>query len=231
MDIEITDNVMAEFFIWPMTNDRGVLLIMKTRILLTAAILLLACGVWADNIIFVPRGTTLTTGQFRGQFLFSQTGDDGNFHTFSIGLKQLEFQYTHAEYVNGRKEELMGGQWNVLPETFITPAIGIGVRDVWSRSKEGIGIYGALTKHIPIQNYTRYADDFSVTLGVGARSIHGFFCGGEVKLPLYFVGQVEFDGENWNTALCWQPAETFRLKVAGVKSKRYYGAEFTPLEF
>jgi len=204
---------------------------MKIRILLLVVITLLACGAWADNIITVPRGTTLTNGQFRGQFMFSQSGNNGNFFSMSVGLKQLELNYTHAEYADDRKEELVSGQWNVLPETFITPAIGVGVRDVGSQSKEGMGVYGALTKHIPIENYTRYIDDFSVTFGLGAKSIHGFFCGAEMKLPLYFVGQLEFDGDYWNSALCWQPVEAFRFKIFRVGYKHYFGAEFTPLEF
>lgn len=212
-------------------NCWEILFDMKIKILLTLSVLLLTCNTWADSIIFVPRGTTLTTKQFRGQVMFSGSGDDGNFFSFSLGLKQLEMGYTHAEYANDRTEELISGQWNVLPETFITPAIGIGVKDVASESKEGIGFYGSMTKHIPIEHFSNIIDDFSVTVGMGAKSINGFFFGAEAKLPLYFVGQLEFDGDNWNSALCWQPADAFRLKYYKTGSKKYYGCEFIPLEF
>lgn len=204
---------------------------MRIGILSFVLLVLCAASAWSDNIINVPRGTTLTTGQFRGQAMFSASGDEGNFFSTAIGLKQLELGYIHAEYPNGRQEELVSAQWNVLPETFITPAIGIGVRDIGSQSTEGIGFYGSITKHIPIQNYTKYVDDFSVTFGMGSKSVKGFFCGAEVKLPLYFVGQLEYDGDYWNSALSWQPVETFRLKLYRIGYEHYFGAEFVPLEF
>lgn len=204
---------------------------MKLRLFLTILLAIVSTGVWADNLILIPRGSTLTTGQFHGQILFSSSKDQGNFFSFSSGLQQLELSYTHAEYADDRTEEIIGGQWNVLPETFITPAICVGVRDIGAQTKEGTGLYAAMTKHIPIQNYTRYVDDFSLTVGVGAKAMNGFFCGAEIKLPLYLVGQLEYDGDNWNSALCWQPVDTFRLKYYKIGYEPYYGVEFTPVEF
>lgn len=204
---------------------------MKIKILLALSALMLTGSAWADSIIFVPRGTTLTTRQFRGQVMFSGSGDEGNFFAFSLGLKQLEMGYTHAEYPDNRTEELLNAQWNVLPETFITPAIGVGVRDITSASKEGIGFYGSLTKHIPVSGLSNYIQDFAVTVGTGNKSMNGFFCGAEASFPMYLVGQIEYDGDNCNTAICWQPADTFRLKYYTIDSNAYFGFEFTPLEF
>ena len=194
-------------------------------------VLIIASSAYANNLILIPTGTTLSTGQYRVEAVVNFDNSDNKIIHAAAGLKQLELNATHLGYEGGREENLLGAQWNFLPETFITPAIGFGVTDATSQTKEGFGVYAALTKSVPTTFVSRFVNKLSFTVGMGAKSINGLFGGFEAQLPLSLAAQVEYDGDNWNAALAWQPVKLFRFKVYSIKEKHYYGAELIPIEF
>jgi hypothetical protein len=187
------------------------------------------CAALADDLILLPTGATLTTGQYRGEVIISPESRHGNFEEAAVGLESYEFNYMRADYGQGKVENKFGVQWCFLPETFITPAVSIGVRDLFSQSAEGFGGYAALTKSVPVGPLTNLISDVSLTVGFGIRSLRGPFGGVEVKFLHNLVAQAEYDGDNWNTAFGWQPTETLRLKTYKLNKERYYGVELIPL--
>ena len=185
----------------------------------------------ANPIIFAPSGTTLTTGQVRAEAAASSDNANGQYYWLSTGLMQYEVDLLKFHADNGRDETQMGAQWSFLPETLFTPAVGFGVRDLTSQSKEGIGFYTAITRHLPLSIFSPILKDFALTAGFGVAGVHGPFCGFEAKLPWNIFAQGEYDSRDINAALGWQPNKYFRLKTYSIRSEFYFGAEIPPIQF
>lgn len=192
-----------------------------------------ACGgrVSADNMLLAPSATTLVTGQFRAEAAFSPHSRDGKYFWFATGARQLEVSALSIGYHGGRLENLFSAQWSFLPETSLTPAIAFGLRDVASQSREGVGAYVVVTRHLPIGATSRVFKEFAVTVGIGAVGIWGPFAGFDAKLPWGLFAQGEYDSRDLNGAIGWQPGRSFRLKAYTIRKHTYFGAEIVPIEF
>jgi len=202
------------------------------RILPTWALFVLALSpAWTDNILLSPTGVTLTTGQFQAETALSAANSRGNYVWFAAGLQQFEFNYVRFENPAGKKENQFGVQWSFLPETILTPAVSFGVKDATSQSKEGIGAYVAITRHLPVGIRSPIIKDFALTLGFGLKGVNGAFFGAEVALPHDLFFQYEFDSRDVNVAIGWQPNPRIRVKGYALRDEAYFGAEFVPLAF
>lgn len=205
---------------------------MKTALWMVSALVALS-GVpaIANPILFAPTGNTLTTGQFRAEAAFSPDNEHGKYFWLGAGLLQFEANLIRFESPTGKKENLIGMQWNFLPETLLTPGISFGVKDIASESEEGIGGYLAITKHISTDTVVPLVKDFSATAGVGVGGIKGLFAGFEAKLPLGFFVQGEYDSHDLNAAVGWQPVSMFRVKAYSLRKDFFFGAELVPILF
>ena len=184
----------------------------------------------ANPIILAPSGTTLTTGQIRAEAATTADNGNGQYYWLATGLMQVELNVIRLQAQGVRDETQLGAQWSFLPETIFTPAIGFGVRDVSSQSKEGIGFYTAITKHLPMPAVSPLKD-FALTAGFGVAGVHGPFCGFEAKLPWNMFAQGEYDSRDINAAIGWQPVKYFRIKTYSIRSDFYFGAEILPIQF
>ncbi|MCE5323049.1 YjbH domain-containing protein [bacterium] len=194
-------------------------------------ICILSSPVLANRILLVPSGETLTTGQFRAEAAVSPGNDEGSYMWLAAGLMQVELSVLRHENPGGEKDNEYGAQWSFLPETTFNPAVAFGVQDIADESGDGITGYLVATKHLPIRLALPIINDFSVTAGLAAGGIEGPFFGLEAHLPLNFFIQGEYDSQNFNAALGWQPISMFRLKAYTIKDEAYFGAELLPLNF
>ncbi len=186
---------------------------------------------FANNILLAPSGTTLTTGQFRIETAFSKDNNRGNYSWAGVGFMQYELNLIRYQPKSGETENLLGAQWNFIPETIITPAISIGIRDAASQSVEGISGYAAITKHFPVRRLTPIIQSFGLTVGFGIGGIKGLFTGFETDLPLKVYIQAEYDSRDFNTAIGWRPLPKLSIKAYRLRGETYYGAEFLNTEF
>lgn len=205
---------------------------MKRTAFITALIVFaLGVSALANPIILAPSGTTLTTGQFRAEAALSPSNESGQYYWLAAGLLRLELNAVMFRNSGGENESRIGAQWNFLPETFLTPAIGFGVTDVTSESPDGIGAYVAATRHLPVGIASSILKELSVTAGVGVGGINGPFAGFEAKFPWHFFAQGEYDSHDFNAAVGWQPIEQFRLKAYTIRNDFFLGAELLPISF
>lgn len=202
---------------------------LKTILAACAALLCVHAG--ADPLLLAPTGATLTTGQVRAAAALNPSDSQDRYFWLGAGLMQVELNVLRIERPNQTAENIVGAQWNFLPETIITPAVGFGVRDALSDSKEGIGVYGAVTRHLPAGPASRVLTDFAVTAGVGVGGIRGPFFGFEARFPSRLIAQGEYDSRDFNAAIAWQPIPLFRLKAYSIRSEFYLGAELAPIRF
>lgn len=202
---------------------------MKKLVLAFVLSIMMISSVYADKLITMPTGRTLSTGQFRLEGAISDSDENGKRIELAGGLMQLEVNGRRIVYPNGKSEDIFGGQWNFLPETFITPAIGFGITDVFSQTAEGIGVYAATTKSFKIPG-VKFIKDISPTVGIGIKSIRGVYFGVDVTLSNHLFGQLEFDSEQWNNCFGFQLTDAIRLKISNIHNERFYGVEYKLLD-
>lgn len=187
------------------------------------------CG--ANPLILSPTGTTLTTGQFRAEAAISPGNERGNYMWLAAGLSQFEASVIRIRGVAGEDANVVGAQWCFLPETFVTPAVSLGVSDIGSQTAHGPGVYFAASKRISTAMLAPLLQGFSATLGIGVGGIRGLFASFEANLPAGLFVQGEYDSRDLNGAIGWQPLPALRLKVYSIRKDTYYGAELVPVLF
>lgn len=204
---------------------------MKT-VSFAALIAICACGALRANpILMAPSGSTLGTGQVRAEAAVGVEEENGNYFWLGAGLAQFEAHVLRLSDVKGRTEDRIGAQWNFLPETFATPGVAFGVTDAASESEEGIGGYVVVTKRLKTARLLPVLSEISGTVGVGGGGINGLFGGVEARFSGGFFVQAEYDGDDFNGAVGWQPVKMFRIKGYRIKDEFYVGAEVRPFSF
>ena len=189
------------------------------------------CPAFANPLLLIPTGTTLSTGQYRAEAALSPNNDHGKYFWLGTGFRQCEVNVIRVDSRLGRDENLIDVQCSFLPETFLTPAVAFGATDVASQSAEGIGVYIVITRHLPIGESSPLLKDFALTAGVGIAGIRGPFFGFEAKLPGSFFAEGEYDSQDLNAAVGWEPMPYFRIKAYTIRSEVYFGAEVASVTF
>ncbi len=191
----------------------------------------LSLGICADPLILSPTANTLTTGQYRAEAAWRSDGSNGRLFRLGTGLQQYELNVLRLEKHDSRADNIVGAQWSFLPETSFNPAVAFGISDAGNQSDDGIGVYGVITRHLPIGKSSVFIKDFAATMGLGLFGIRGPFAGFEAKLPGKFFVQGEYDSHNLNGAVGWQPLKLFRIKAYTIDKDYYLGAELVPVFF
>ncbi|NLN75363.1 MAG: hypothetical protein GX139_03545 [Armatimonadetes bacterium] len=199
----------------------------------TGAILVfcLMLSAHADPLIMAPTATTLTTGQVRAEAAMRTNDSQDRFFRLGAGLQQFELNVTRVEKPQLKTDNIVGLQWSFLPETSFSPAVAFGVSDAASQSDDGIGVYGVVTKDLPIGKSSSILKECSLTFGLGLFGIRGPLGGFEAKLHNRIFFQGEYDSRRFNGAIGWQPVKQFRLKAYTIDKDYYFGAEVLPLYF
>lgn len=204
---------------------------MKKLFIVTSVLMIaLASTALANNLILVPTGATLTTGQVRAEAALSVNGSRAQCYWLGTGLQQYELNVTRLQKPGLDAENVVGIQWNFLPETILTPAIAIGVNDVADQSVQGIGPYAVVTRHIPVGR-SSLLKSFAATVGIGAFGIRGPFLGFEAELPAHIIIEGEYDSRDFHGAVGWKPAKFLVLKAYSIRRETYLGAELVPITF
>ena len=188
------------------------------------------CPAAANYLLLAPTGVTLTTGQYRAEAAFSPRNDEGKYFWLGTGFRQYELNVIQVPSNDGGDESLVGVQLNFIPETFLTPAVSFGLKDVASQSAEGIGVYVAITRSLPLSERS-ILKQFALTAGVGAAGIRGPFVGFQAELPNRFFAEGEYDSQNLNAAVGWEPLPGFKVKAYTIRGELYYGAQLARVGF
>ena len=181
----------------------------------------------ANDLLLAPTGVTLTTGQDRAE---AALNDNGKYFWLGTGFKAYELNVVHIDSNPDGNENLIGAQWNFIPETIFAPAVAFGVRDAASESKEGIGAYFAITRHLPLPERS-ILEDFGLTFGLGAVGIRGPFFGFQAELARHFLAEGEYDSQNFNAAVGWEAMPNFKIKAYIIRGEAYFGAQLERMDF
>ncbi len=95
----------------------------------------------------------------------------------------------------------INAQVQLLPEKSNSPAISVGVADIFAHELNSRSFYAVGTKTFQVDSKTIYG-----TLGVGTdRFKTGLFGGASMPISDYFNGAIEWDGFQLNTAVAYRP--------------------------
>ena len=194
---------------------------------------LCATQVSADRLILMPMGSVLGRGSVKAEAAFGSGIDTGSLspansdriYWANIGLGSLELTGMRLERSGGFESNALGVELCVLPETIITPALGVGVLDLGDDIGPGRGYYLAASKTVPLTDVAPLPiHDVKVLIGYGFDGINGFFGGAQIGLPMSLTLSLEHDGENFNAALSWDMIPKVGLKVYSLDGEIFVGA-------
>lgn len=194
---------------------------------------LLAGSVAADRLILIPEGTTLTTGQVKGEVAIGTEDDSPTVIWGNVGISRLEVEGAWFSNFGPENVQAYGVQVSVLPETSFTPALAVGVRDIGDEASpfnslyNGRSFYAALSKGIPFSDGIPFLQDVKFHGGVGTGSLSGVFFGAEAAIPggIHLAG--EYDTEDFNFSAAYGFARIAQLKVYSIRSDFYFGASLS----
>ena len=208
---------------------------MKLTICITAIMLvgLSALPVCADRVILAPTGTTLASGEIRAEAAIDTTDSNTRIYWVGIGLQRLEIGATRFE--NGNEiagpgdTNVLTAEISILPDTTLTPGVGVGAWDISSETPDGAGYYLALTKVLPFsKDLPSPIRDIRLHAGVGSGAIAGFFAGAEASLPFGLRVAADYFREDFNFSLGWKALPGLQIKAYLLNGESHYGLQFSP---
>jgi hypothetical protein len=179
----------------------------------------------ADKLIEIP---TADIAKLQAEYV-KQGNASLDSITAQIGLgRGFELLGRRWQHVPGKGDSTeIGGEIQVLPEGFATPAVAIGVWDVAGNSPRGRRIFGVVTKTVPVINAIPLFPIKNVkgSLGVGSGRLSGVFLGAQASIPLGLTLAAEFDAHRTNFGIWWSPLPLIRLKAETRDGDFFYGVQ------
>jgi hypothetical protein len=217
---------------------------------ITLATIIIAVPVSADRVIFSPTGTTLAGGEIRLEGAVNSGESSNKVYWLGIGLQRLELSVIRFDVPNRTTSSaqgnliknsimdltnssddvnMIGAELSVLPETTLTPGIGVGVWDMTNETPGGRGYYLAVSKLVPLTNTLPLPiHDVKLHAGVGVDGIDGLFAGAEAGFPLGFKLYAEYFQKEFNFAVGWGMLPGLQLKAQLLDGETFVGLQFAP---
>ena len=188
----------------------------------------------ADRLLLIPTGTTLGTGGVKVQAAISTENDSAKAFWANLGISKLEIEGARFQDFGAEDFDTISAQVSVLPETTITPAVALGVRDISDETKDsgalynGQSIYLAVSKGVPVTGgIPGIFQDVKIHGGIGTGSLSGLFFGLQGTLPMGLQVMGEYDTENFNLGVAYNIAPMLKIQAESLKGDFYYGATFS----
>jgi len=213
------------------------------RRLAVAWILLLVCclfcstSVWADRVIVSPSGSTLPPLAASVEGILAVSGSAANDTWINGSLKAVEFEGAQLEKP-GRQASAVSVQLSILPETYLTPSISAGVRDVFDTARQfsnvgypGRSLYLAAGKTLLQTQMASFPfRNTVVTAGLGTNTTAGFFGSASADVVRGIRQTLEFDGRGLNYRLSHNFGTVARLEYERLHASNFVGLEIhTPV--
>lgn len=203
---------------------------MRVTFLLAFGLLLPAAAANADQLIQIPTADRVSAP--KAEYRHRVDGRNEGYATLLTpagpGFEAM-FRYYNNEDRSHRIEG--GGQFQLLPDGVVTPALAVGMWDVTNSTPWGRRAFLAITK-----SFTRFgAGLFNVpaplerlqfTFGAGTGRLGGGFAGLRADLPGRLSLIAEFDSRRLNTGLSFRPLPPLSLTAELQNGNPYLGAQF-----
>lgn len=191
------------------------------RLICIAALALSASAACADRLIWIP---TAGVSRLQGEYMAEADGKRGVL-TGQIGFQQFELLARHYKDFEADDRTEVGGQYQVLPEGFVTPGVALGVWDVADDGPRGRRFFGVVSKTLEPINWLPFFSEVKVHAGIGSNQLSGLFFGGQAGIGLGFRLYLEYDTDDFNAGLAWSPLPIASLKVESWDGDIFLGAQ------
>jgi hypothetical protein len=208
---------------------------MKITVLVLMLAAICIAPVYADRIIFAPTGMTLSPGEVKVEGAISPSSNNNRVYWAGVGMQRFEINAIHftqnGSVMGISNADVINVELSLLPETTLTPGVGIGAWDIAGKTPSGTGYFFAISKQLPLtKSIPTPIRDIRVHTGFGINGIHGGFAGAEASLPFRLKIAGEYFQKDFNFSLAWTAIPAVQFKAYLLDKKPYYGVEFkTPL--
>jgi hypothetical protein len=192
-----------------------------------------------DRVILTPAATTLAPAQVSAEEIYGIDSRPRNLAWLNGASHLVEFEGVRLQ-APGRQDLALSAQLGLLPETSTTPAISMGVRDIFNTGR-GFGEYGYFGRSVYLVAGKEFSTDStgnfpfrngSFTVGFGTGSGCGLFGSISADLALGLRQSLEFDGRGLNYRVSHDLGHIARLVYARVHGSNFVGIELqTPAAF
>ncbi len=186
----------------------------------------------ADRVIVTPSGTNLAPQQIQGEYLFGLDKHTRRITWANIDANTLEFEIVHVQFP-GRDQYGFSVQDAILPETFATPAVSVGVQDILNTTlHDGAAGYGRRSLYLAVNksfaNTVSLPYPFknpSISAGLGTGITNGFFGSVRALTGFGLHQTLEFDGRSLNYRVDHDLFGIARLEYVRIHGRNFIGAE------
>ena len=215
-------------------NPRALTRLWHRYVWLVAVFAQIACltAARADRVIETPAGTILgpLSASVENVLGLDRRAQDDLWVNGSYQLVELEGAQLER---HGQHAQSLSIQFAVLPETFITPSVSVGVRDVFDTTRQfgDLGYYGrsfyfAAGKTLVNTQLAPFPfRNAAVTAGLGTGVTNGLFGSASADLALGLRQTLEFDGRSLNYRISREIGGIGRIEY-----ERLHGANFVGIE-
>jgi hypothetical protein len=189
-------------------------------------LLALAAPAGADQLIQIPTADRASGPHV--EYLHRLDGADEGYATALVPAGQAyELMFRYYNNFDGQHRVEGGGQFQLLPDGILTPAISLGIWDVTNSSPFGRRGFLVLSKSLTEGQYfvPRPIERLHLTLGVGTGRLGWLFAGGRVDLPAHFSLIGEYDARRLNLGLWYSPSRRVSLKLELQNNNPFFGGE------
>jgi hypothetical protein len=180
---------------------------------------------------FEPDGLDPRRGDVRAEAALG-SGKDKNYYLLNAGVYKVELSAMRIDenrFLAGSKTtNVFGLQLGVLPETTLTPGIGIGVVDITNQTSNGRGYYVALSKRVPWNAPKPFPlRDIEMNVGFGGAGIKGPFIGAKASV----TSIIRLYGEGFNKKTNWAVGlkllKGVEARASLIDGKAHYGLQIS----
>jgi hypothetical protein len=209
---------------------------MNRVVVIVALILLVALCVsqaQADRLILAPKGSLLDKGGVKAEIAFRSSDGDSiltpsnadQIDWLALGLGRVEIEGRRLVRSDGMDKDTVGLELSILPQTMLTPAVGVGVRDITHELETSY--YLAVSMAVPATHTALLPiHDIKVHGGFGINGeFNGLFLGAEAQFPLKITLAAETVDSKLNASFAWNGIPKVALKAYMLDGEFFYGAD------
>jgi hypothetical protein len=184
----------------------------------------------ADRVILSPDGYTLNPYGIKLESMVSPALRYENRLWAQFSTSQsIEFEYNRNDFFGDPKpRNSFNVQYPILTDLGATPAVSIGVRDIFASGLEKGSFYLSVGKSIPLSDrQIRFWRELRLSGGLGTSYFNGPFIGVQARLRSGLTLQAEFFRNRPNLSVGLPVVRNLQLRAYSLNGDAFFGFSYT----
>jgi hypothetical protein len=199
-------------------------------LLVSLTLCLLVSAAKADRLVLAPRALITVPGSAKLEYAVSGSGSQNNLGWISAGLPGSlnGFEIEGEQACPAGTNRWTGSiQYSFTGNAFtdVAPAFSVGLRDVANTGPEGLALFAAASKTIPLNaRLEQLLKQFWVDAGIGTGHLGGPYIGIQGRLRIGPAISAEYLARRFNASIAIPVLRHLDLKAYTLNGHTYYGA-------